>query len=202
MANASYCDWLRPLFPEVPPGCRVRKIPDDGRSSASEAVASQQRGWPRGFRHGRKAVRCGDLLRNVTPENPLRTPPLSCYLAKIGTCGFPASGREYIARGVFARPSTRKANEHDPASLSSTATCCLPSSGPEALMRSPHASPRRSMHDPVYGFRRTPIPRTPVNKGKKKGRGILAPALLGISSSYYLGSLVTFTLSTEARKGP
>jgi hypothetical protein len=41
-----------------------------------------------------------------------------------------------------------------------------------------------------------------VNKGKRKGRGTLAPALLGISSSYYLGSLVTFTLSTEARKGP
>jgi hypothetical protein len=29
----------------------------------------------------------------------------------------------------------------------------------------------RSMHDPAYGFPRTPLLRTRVNKGKKKGRG-------------------------------
>jgi hypothetical protein len=37
--------------------------------------------WPhgnegtRGFRHGRKAGRCGDPLRTVMPENPVLTPP-------------------------------------------------------------------------------------------------------------------------------
>ena len=35
------------------------------------------------------------------------------------------------------------------------------------------------MHYGAYEFPRIPIPRTPVNRGKKrKGRGIVAPALL------------------------
>jgi hypothetical protein len=34
------------------------------------------------------------------------------------------------------------------------------------------------MQDAEYDLRRIPIPRTPVNKGKQKGRGVVAPALL------------------------
>ena len=33
------------------------------------------------------------------------------------------------------------------------------------------------MQDPACELRRIPIPRTPVNKGKRKGRGATAPAL-------------------------
>jgi hypothetical protein len=33
------------------------------------------------------------------------------------------------------------------------------------------------MHDPANVLRRIPLPRTPVNKGKKKGRGCYTPAL-------------------------
>jgi len=32
------------------------------------------------------------------------------------------------------------------------------------------------MHDPANGLRRIPLPRTPVNKGKEKSRGVAAPA--------------------------
>ena len=37
---------------------------------------------PRGFRHGRKAGRCGDPLRNVSTENPLDTTALTWYMIK------------------------------------------------------------------------------------------------------------------------
>jgi hypothetical protein len=55
--------------------------------------------WPhgnegaRGFRHRRKAGRCGDPLRNVTPENPPLTPPPSYYLAEIAGLRQPGSCR-------------------------------------------------------------------------------------------------------------
>ena len=54
-------------LPRVPRGCRVLKVPNDRRSSLSEAVPSKLWRHPRGFRHGRKAGRCRDPLRNVTP---------------------------------------------------------------------------------------------------------------------------------------
>jgi hypothetical protein len=34
------------------------------------------------------------------------------------------------------------------------------------------------MQDPGYRLRRIPLPRTPVNKGKKEGRGVTVPPLL------------------------
>ena len=34
----------------------------------------------------------------------------------------------------------------------------------------------KTMQDPVYGLPRIPLPRTPVNKGTKKGRYLDAPA--------------------------
>src|SRR5215217_7979129 len=40
------------------------------------------------------------------------------------------------------------------------------------------------MQDPASELPRKPIPRTPVNKGKKKGRSASAPALLVFKTSY------------------
>jgi hypothetical protein len=133
--TASSCDWLRPLFPEVPPGRRGRKIPDDGRSSASEAVAPWQRGCPLGFRHGLIASSCGDPLRNVKPEKPLLT--VSPFLLPCQDRDLRLAGKAQSTpfAEFSARPSARQANAHDPASLSSTATCSLRSSGPEVLRR-------------------------------------------------------------------
>src|SRR5215217_4708367 len=41
-----------------------------------------------------------------------------------------------------------------------------------------------SMHDPASELRRIPIPRTPVNKDKKKGLSCYAPALLVSKTPY------------------
>ena len=70
-------------FPKRPMGHRGRKIPDDGRSSLSDAIDSNSQKCPRGFRHERIADACGDALRTVTPENSLLRLPPSCYLAEI-----------------------------------------------------------------------------------------------------------------------
>ena len=39
------------------------------------------------------------------------------------------------------------------------------------------------MRDAAFGLRRTPLPRTPVNRGKEKGRGCYTPALLALFPS-------------------
>jgi hypothetical protein len=44
-----------------------------------------------------------------------------------------------------------------------------------------------AMQDPASELRRISIPRTPVNKGKRKGRGSYAPALAPFSASKRYG---------------
>jgi hypothetical protein len=61
-------------------------------------------------------------------------------------------------------------NQH-PAYLSTT-TCRPYSRGVCGPRHHPRGSQMRSMHDAASELRRIPLPRTPVNKGKRKGRSV------------------------------
>src|SRR5215210_7341749 len=59
-----------------------------------------------------------------------------------------------------------------PASSCITTRCRPRSRGVAACRSHPRGSHRRCMHDGASELRRIPLPRTPLNKGMKKGRSV------------------------------
>jgi hypothetical protein len=117
--------------------CR-RKIPDDGRSSPSEAVGSRQRGYP----WFSSRAQGGPVRRPAQKRDTLKptadTAPLPSTLPRSRAHGGREAPETRAHRSRRFRAAQSEASQRaDAASLSSAATCSLQRPGPEALRRPP-----------------------------------------------------------------
>ena len=140
-------------------------------------------------RRTRAELHIQDMPPRMLPSSAALRRGASC---RHPCCSFPCSGLRAHGTLHSPRPSIGEAMQAL-ASLSASARCRVGVGPWECRILERSRIPRPCMQDPQYGLLRFILPRTSVNKGMKKGRGLLkSPALLSLLQSTPHHSSYTF----------
>src|SRR5215208_143767 len=159
---------VRQGWSKIRPSCRVRVLPANRDKNGVdprglEPLASAMRGRSEGF----AAVHYRSKNR-LDKANPRIVPPRMFAIVRAGC-------RQIVVSCISKYRASKEALFMDRYVHSTPVHVVLEGSAQEARERMLGRQQTGSMQDPANGLRRISLPRTPVNKGIRKGRGCSKP---------------------------